>query len=107
MSSIPTLPGITSHFIPTARLRTHVLTSGSADGEPVVFIHGNASSATFWEETMLALPPRFRAIAPDLRGYGETEDRLIDSAQGAKEWAEDLKALSEALGQRSAHLVGW
>mgnify|MGYP000075875595 FL=1 len=107
MSSIPPLPGVTSHFIPTARILTHVLTSGPADGEPVVFIHGNASSATFWEETMLALPPRFRAIAPDLRGYGETEDLLIDSAQGAKEWAEDLKALSDALGQRPAHLVGW
>ena len=107
MSSIPTLPGITSERIPTARIRTHVLTSGPADGEPVVFIHGNASSATFWEETMLALPPRFRAIAPDLRGYGETEDLLIDSAQGAKEWVEDLKALSDALGERPAHLVGW
>ena len=106
MSSIPTLPGITSERIPTARIRTHVLTSGPADGEPVVFIHGNASSATFWEETMLALPPRFRAIAPDLRGYGETEDLLIDSAQGAKEWAEDLKALSDALGPVSyTHLT--
>ena len=107
MSSIPTLPGITSEHIPTARIRTHVLTSGPADGEPVVFVHGNASSATFWEETMLALPPRFRAIAPDLRGYGETEDLLIDSAQGAQEWVEDLKALSDALGERPAHLVGW
>ena len=107
MSSIPTLPGITSEHIPTARIRTHVLTSGPADGEPVVFVHGNASSATFWEETMLALQPRFRAIAPDLRGYGETEDLLIDSAQGAQEWVEDLKALSDALGERPAHLVGW
>ena len=107
MSSIPTLPGITSQMIPTARLRTHILTSGPADGEPVVFVHGNASSATFWEELMLALPPRFRAIAPDLRGYGETEDLLIDSAQGAQQWAEDLKALSDTLGDRPAHLVGW
>jgi len=107
MSSIPTLPGITSQLIPTGRIRTHVLTSGPAGGEPVVFVHGNASSAIFWEETMLALPPRFRAIAPDLRGYGETEDLLIDSAQGAKQWAADLKALSDALGERPAHLVGW
>ncbi|MBK7215998.1 MAG: alpha/beta hydrolase [Candidatus Promineofilum sp.] len=107
MSSIPTLPGITSQMVPTGRINTHVLTSGPADGEPVVFVHGNASSATFWEETMLALPLRFRAIAPDLRGYGETEDLLIDSARGAQEWAEDLKALSDTLGERPAHLVGW
>ncbi len=107
MSSIPTLPGITSAFVPTARLLTHVLTSGPADGEPVVFVHGNASSSVFWEETMLALPPRFRAIAPDLRGYGETEDLLIDATRGARDWAEDLKTLSDALGDRPAHLIGW
>ena len=107
MSSIPNLPGITSKMIPTARINTHVLFSGPADGEPVVFIHGNASSAVFWEELMLALPPRFRGIAPDLRGYGETEDLLIDATRGAEEWAEDLKALSDALGDRPAHLVGW
>ena len=93
--------------MPTARIRTQVLTSCAAEGEPVVFVHGKDSSATFWEWTMLALPPRFRAIAPDLRGYGETEDLLIDSAQGAQEWVEDLKALSDALGERPAHLVGW
>lgn len=107
MSSIPTLPGITSAFVPTSRLLTHVLSSGPADGEPVVFVHGNASSSVFWEETMLGLPPRFRAIAPDLRGYGETEDLLIDATRGAKDWAEDLKALSDTLGDRPAHLIGW
>lgn len=107
MASIPTLPGITSRMIPTSRINTHVLFSGPDDGEPVVFIHGNASSSTFWEETMLALPPRYRAIAPDLRGYGDTEDLLIDATRGAKDWTEDLKALSDALGDRPAHLVGW
>ncbi len=107
MSSIPTLPGVTSKIIPTARLRTHVLFSGPEDGEPVVFVHGNASSSTYWEDTMLALPVRYRAIAPDLRGYGDTEDLLIDATRGAKDWSEDLKALSDALGDRPAHLIGW
>ena len=107
MASIPTLPGITSEMIPTDRINTHVLFSGAEDGEPVVFIHGNASSSTFWEETMLALPPQFRAIAPDLRGYGDTEDLLVNATRGAKDWSEDLKALSDALGDKPAHLVGW
>jgi pimeloyl-ACP methyl ester carboxylesterase len=107
MASIPTLPGITSQMVPTGRLLTHVLFSGPTDGEPVVFIHGNASSSTYWEETMLALPPRYRAIAPDLRGYGDTEDLLVDATRGAKDWTEDLKALSDALGDQPAHLVGW
>jgi pimeloyl-ACP methyl ester carboxylesterase len=36
----------------------------------VLFIHGNFSSATWWEETMVKLPPQYRAIAPDQRGFG-------------------------------------
>ncbi len=107
MSTVATLPGITSKMIETPRLKQHVLFSGPEDGIPVVFIHGNFSAATYWEELMLAMPPQYRCIAPDLRGYGDTEDRLIDGTRGARDWAEDLKALSDALGTRAAHLVGW
>lgn len=103
----PTLPGITAQTIPTSRLNTHVLFSGPDDGIPVVFIHGNFSSSTFWEEAMLALPPAYRGIAPDLRGYGGTEDLLIDATRGARDWSDDLKALSDELGDQPAHLVGW
>jgi len=107
MPTVPTLPGITSKMIATKRLTTHTLFSGPEDGVPVVFIHGNFSAATYWEETMLALPARFRCIAPDLRGYGDTEDKPIDAARGARDWADDLKALSDELGPRPGHLVGW
>lgn len=107
MSPIPILPGITSRMVATARINTHVLFSGPDDGQPVVFVHGNASSSTFWEESMLALPAQYRGIAPDLRGYGDTEDLLVDATRGAKDWSDDLRALSDALGARPAHLVGW
>ncbi|WP_322813953.1 alpha/beta hydrolase [Chloroflexus sp.] len=106
MSKIPTLPGITSTMVATSRLQMHVLSSGPADGEAVLFIHGNASSATFWEETMLALPAQFRAIAPDLRGYGETEDLLIDATRGCGDWVDDLIALLDTLGIDRCHAVG-
>ena len=55
MTDIPVLPGITSTFVDTPRLRQHVLTCGPAGGTPIVFIHGNFSAATYWEELMLAL----------------------------------------------------
>ena len=107
MPTVPTLPGITSRMIATPRLNTHVLFSGPDDGAPVVFIHGNFSAATYWEETMLALPAGYRGIAPDLRGYGDSEDKLIDATRGMRDWSDDLKALSDALGPKPAHLVGW
>jgi len=106
MSSIPTLPGITSQMIDTPRLQQHVLFSGPADGKPVLFIHGNASSATFWEETMLALPSGFRGIAPDLRGYGDTEDKLIDATRGLGDFVDDILALADTLGVQKFHVAG-
>ena len=47
MPTVPTLPGITSRLVETARLKQHVLFSGPEDGIPVVFIHGNFSAATY------------------------------------------------------------
>lgn len=105
--STPTLPGITSKMMQTARLNTHVLLRGAEGGIPVVFIHGNFSSATYWEETMLALPDGYFGIAPDLRGYGDSEDLLVDATRGVRDWADDLKALSDVFGDWPAHLVGW
>lgn len=108
MTAIPTLPGITSTFVDTPRLRQHVLSCGPADGTPVLFIHGNFSAATYWEELMLALAGRgFRCLAPDLRGYGWTEDRLIDATRGFRDWSDDLDALLTSLGIERCHLVGW
>jgi pimeloyl-ACP methyl ester carboxylesterase len=106
MSTIPTLPGITSKIVQTARLAVHALFSGPENGVPVLFIHGNASSATYWEETMLALPAGFRGIAPDLRGYGDTEDRLVDATRGMADWVEDLLAFMDELKIEKAHLAG-
>jgi pimeloyl-ACP methyl ester carboxylesterase len=56
---------------------------------------------------MLSLPGKYRCIAPDLRGYGDTEDLLIDGTRGVRDWADDLKALSDTFGTEPAHLVGW
>jgi pimeloyl-ACP methyl ester carboxylesterase len=103
---MPHLEGIRCEQIHTPRLTFHVLFAGPPDGEPVVFLHGNVSSATFWEETMLALPPDFRAIAPDLRGYGESERRPVDATRGLRDFSDDVHALVETMGLARFHLVG-
>jgi len=94
-------------MVPTSRILTHVLSSGPEDGVPVLFIHGNFSAANYFEELMLSMPAGYRCLAPDLRGYGDTEDLLIDATRGACDWADDLKALSDVYGDRPAHIVGW
>lgn len=72
----------------------------------VLFIHGNASSSVFWEEQMEMLPPNYRAIAVDLRGYGETEHVVHDATQGCKQWATDVIELLDALEIAKCHVVG-
>lgn len=106
VSSIPHLPGIGSQVFDTPRLKIHALTSGPADGTPVLFVHGNNSCSTYWEETMLALPAGFRAIAPDNRGYGDTEFKPVDATRGCGDWADDMLGLMDALGIERFHLVG-
>src|SRR5687768_8348985 len=104
---IPTLPGITAQTVTTPRLTTRVLFSGADNGIPVLFIHGNASSATFWEEIMLALPQGYRGIAPDQRGYGDADkSKKIDATRGTGDLADDAVALLDHLGIEKAHLVG-
>mgnify|MGYP001461302955 FL=1 len=105
--TIPTLPGVTPKTIATDRITTRVLFSGPDDGAPVLFLHGNASSATWWEETMLALPAGYRGIAPDQRGFGEADlDKKVDATRGAGDWADDAAALLDALGIDKVHVVG-
>lgn len=94
-------------MVSTPRLVQHVLRSGPANGVPVIFLHGNFSSALYWEETMLALPPAYQGLAPDLRGYGWTEDQLVAAANGVGDWADDIVALLDTLGLAKAHFVGW
>lgn len=107
MQTEPLLPGVSSSVVETDRLKIYLLTCGPAEGVPVLFLHGNVSSNRFWEETMLALPDSYCAIAPDLRGYGETEALPIDATRGLRDWSDDLKALADALKLGKFHLVGW
>lgn len=101
------LPGITASTITTRRLTTRVLSAGDEGGVPVLFLHGNMSSATWWEETMLALPGGFWGIAPDQRGFGEADPAAkIDARRGMGDLADDAVALLDLLGIQQAHVVG-
>jgi pimeloyl-ACP methyl ester carboxylesterase len=100
--------GVSSRIVETARLRTHLLEGGPRDGEPVLFVHGNASSGRFFEETLAALPGH-RGLAPDLRGFGGSETKPLDATRGVADFSNDLRSLVEAIGldERPIHLVGW
>ena len=104
---IPTLDGITPRIVSIPRITTRVLFSGADAATPVLFLHGNTSSATWWEETMVALPKKFRGIAPDQRGFGDADmTKKVDATRGCGDWADDAIALLDTLNLSHAHLVG-
>ena len=107
MKSIPSLPGLKARTIETSRLTTRVLCAGDENGTPIIFVHGNLTSATFWEETMLALPAAYHGIALDQRGFGESDPgAVVDGARGLADLSDDVLALMDALGIEAAHVVG-
>jgi pimeloyl-ACP methyl ester carboxylesterase len=71
----------------------NVLVTGPADGTPVLLVHGNCSSAAFWEPLVRRLPSTLRIVAPDLRGYGRTETAPVDATRGLRDFADDVAAL--------------
>jgi pimeloyl-ACP methyl ester carboxylesterase len=107
------LPGITATRVETRSGVQSLLhpdgTTPSGPGEAVLFVHGNVSSALFWQQQLLAVAEagRHRALAVDLRGYGDAEPLPVDATRGVRDWADDLGALIDALGLDRVHLVGW
>jgi len=82
-------------------LRWHVVEAGSC--EPVVFLHGLPESWFMWHRQMVALSATHRVIAPDLKGYGQSDKRTGDYRQEGV--AEQLLALFDALGLDRFNLV--
>ncbi len=101
------LPGVTAQQVRTRRLTVNVLGTEAADGVPVVFVHGNVSSALFWQQQMLALPGRYRPLAVDLRGFGQSGVQPVDATRGLRDFADDVLGALDGLQVEAAHLVGW
>ncbi len=106
------LDGITSRIVETPRLRVNILERVGDDPDTpadrtVVFVHGNVSSSLYWQEIIQDLPGDVRAIAVDLRGFGDTEIAPVDATRGVRDFSDDVHATLEALGLGAVHLVGW
>ncbi|MDC6166550.1 alpha/beta fold hydrolase [Paucibacter sp. XJ19-41] len=71
---------------------------GPIDAPRLVFLHGFPEAAFVWDELMQMLAPRFRCIAPNLRGYERSSSPAEVEAYRAKHLMADIKALIAATG---------
>ncbi len=93
-------------FVDSGGVRIHVVEDGNANAAPVVFAHGFPEFWWSWRHQLEACAAAgFRAVAMDLRGFGES-DRPQDVASYALPLAlNDVTAVIDSVGG-SATVVG-
>ena len=70
---------------------------GPAEGDPIVFLHGNPTSSYLWRNIIPAVAPLGRCLAPDLIGMGRSGKapagsyRFADHAAYLDAWFDVLK----------------
>ncbi|OMC24608.1 alpha/beta hydrolase [Mycobacterium colombiense] len=87
-------------------LATSYLEAG--DGDPVVLLHGGefgGGAELGWERNIAALAGRYRVLAPDQLGFGESA-KVIDFVDGRGMRIRHVARFCELLGVDSAHFVG-
>ena len=86
-------------------LRFHLAEAGPADGPLVLLLHGFPEFWWSWRHQLTALAAAgFRAVAPDLRGYGASDKP--PRGYDAYTLSDDVAGLVRALGARDAYIVG-
>lgn len=73
-------------------------------GPAIVFLHGLPFHKGLWSRNMDSLSHRWRAIAPDLRGFGESG--LPEGEASVDAYADDVAALIEHWGTGPVVLAG-
>ncbi|MBI5649876.1 MAG: alpha/beta fold hydrolase [Chloroflexi bacterium] len=73
-------------------------------GVPLVLIHGYPLDRTLWSAQTRAFADIARVIAPDLRGFGESTLPGADATMDT--YADDVRALLDALGIKNAIIAG-
>jgi pimeloyl-ACP methyl ester carboxylesterase len=98
---------ITEHTLKTARHTTFYLAAGPEDGPLVIFVHGWPELSISWRHQLPTLAALgFRAIAPDMRGYGRSSVYSRHSDYAQQHIVRDMLELIDSLGRAKAVWVG-
>ncbi len=92
-------------YVDANGLRLHYLEWGSATAAPIVMLHGLRSAARTWAPVAEPLSDRYRVIALDQRGRGDSE-WAPDGDYSREAYVCDLEQLVAQLGLPSFILIG-
>ena len=104
ISHAPEVP-YRSRNIVLRQMRFHFLEWGAPDAPPIVLLHGGHQSAHSWDLVSLHLAQRYRVLALDQRGHGDSE-WARDVSYANHEMSLDAETFIGALGLERPILMG-
>jgi pimeloyl-ACP methyl ester carboxylesterase len=98
---------VTEHIVKSARHTTFYLACGGAHRPLIIFVHGWPELSISWRYQLPCFASLgFRAIAPDMRGYGRSSVYHTHADYALEHIVQDMLELLDALGQDKAVWVG-
>jgi len=86
-------------------LTLHYVEWGALGAKPLVLLHGITGHARTWDRLAQDLAPKFRVLALDQRGHGDS-DPAGDGDYRAETMADDLARFADQLGLETFTLLG-
>jgi 3-oxoadipate enol-lactonase len=79
---------------------------GALPGQILMLLHAFPLAAEMWRPQLEAVPPGWRYLAPDLRGFGESHPGDLDLPASIDDFGDDVIGLLDALGLDRAVVAG-
>jgi pimeloyl-ACP methyl ester carboxylesterase len=99
------MPEITHRTIKTNGINVHIAEAGA--GPLVLLLHGWPESWYSWRHQLPALAAAgYHAVAPDVRGYGQSDKPEPIEAYSMKNMLADYLGILDVLGEKTAVVVG-
>jgi epoxide hydrolase 4 len=87
-------------------IRIHCVTMGDGDGPLIVFLHGFPEFWYSWRHQIPFFAQKFKVVAPDMRGYGDTDKPKEIKEYKIGKLSRDIIELIHSFGNESAIIVG-
>jgi len=100
----PSVPYRSAHIV-LRQMRFHFLEWGRPDAPTIVLLHGGHQSAHSWDLVSLSLARKYRVLALDQRGHGDSE-WARDVEYGNHTMSLDAEAFMQAMSVEKPILIG-